>query len=324
MPEIEFHKYPKMKNSYAEDVERFGDMKMYSSEKIDGSNTQITIHYDCEGNRTVLVGSRNRYIDKDCKEALGRVWNWVPQVESAIDTSKTLKEDFGMDKLKEVTFYTFGEIYGASIQTTSYNVTKEGKNGYRIFDCFVKYDESATVTQLGIRQLQKVFGLLVAPPKRVGTLKELLDIPLDKESEYGAPLEEGEVYHPVDQHIYLSWEQLSKSPYNVKRKHKEFSEISRTHKKSKAPKVFTEEQKKTLDELTQYVTERRVENILSHGDIERTSKNIGKLIGATIKDTMEEFAIDHNMTKEELKPFGKSIGGVAGQVVRKVVLGNED
>lgn len=321
---IEFHKYPKMKNSYAEQVERFGDMEMYSSEKIDGSNTQITIHYDSEGNYTVLVGSRNRYIDKDCKEALGRVWNWVPEVVSAINTSKLLKENFGMKELKNITFYTFGEIYGASIQTTGYNVTKEGKNDYRIFDCFVKYDETPMVTQLGICQLQSVFGSLVTPPKHVGTLKDLLEIPLDKESEYGAPLEEGEVYHPANTHVYSSWEQLSKFPYNVKRKHKEFSEISRKYKKSKAPKVFTEEQKKLLDELTQYITERRVENILSHGDIERSPKNIGKLIGATISDSMEEFAIDHNIPKEDLKPFGKSIGGVAGQVVRKVVLGNED
>ena len=63
---------------------------------------------------------------------------------------------------------------------------------------------------------------------------------------------------------------------------------------------------------------------MSHGDIERSPKNIGKLIGATIKDSMEEFAIDHNIPKEDLKTFGKYIGGVAGQVVRKAVLGNED
>lgn len=122
--------------------------------------------------------------------------------------------------------------------------------------------------------------------------------------------------------FYTSKEALQRVN-NVKRKHKEFSEISRKYKKSKAPKVFTEEQKKILVELTQYVTERRVENILSHGDIERSPKNIGKLIGVTIKDSMEEFAIDHNIPKEDLKPFGKYIGGVAGQVVRKAVLGSE-
>lgn len=318
---IEFLKYPKMKNSYAIEPDDFGKTTVfYSSEKIDGSNTQIDIHLTNGVVDEIKVGSRNKFIEEDCKEALGKVYNFVPKVKELV--AQNANNIPTLSEKPNATLYVYGEIFGSKIQTTSYDVTKNGDVDYRIFDCFVKADENKGYFQLGYESLKAIFGDLVAPLKDKGTLEELLDKPLGRESQYGAPLEEGDVYHTYSGCFYTSKEALQRVN-NVKRKHKEFSEISRKHKKSKAPKVFTEEQKKILDELTQYVTERRVENILSHGDIERSPKNIGKLIGATIKDSMEEFAIDHNIPKEDLKPFGKSIGGVAGQVVRKVVLGSE-
>lgn len=318
---IEFLKYPKMKNSYAINPNEFGKTTVfYSSEKIDGSNTQIDIHLTNGVIDEIKVGSRNKFIEEGCKEALGAVWNFAPKVKGLV--AQNANNIPSLSEKPNATLYVYGEIFGSKIQTTPYNVTKNGNVDYRIFDCFVKADENKGYFQLGYESLKAIFGDLVAPLKDKGTIEELLDKPLDRESQYGAPLEEGDVYHTYSGCFYTSKEALQRVN-NIKRKHKEFSEISRKHKKSKAPKVFTEEQKKLLDELTQYVTERRVENILSHGDIERSPKNIGKLIGATIKDSMEEFAIDHNIPREDLKPFGKSIGGVAGQVVRKVVLGSE-
>ena len=319
---IEFLKYPKMKNSYAIEPDEFGKTTVfYSSEKIDGSNTQIDIHLTNGVADEIKVGSRNKFIEEDCKEALGKVWNFSPKVKELV--AQNANNIPTLSEKPNATLYVYGEIFGSKIQTTSYDVTKNGNVDYRIFDCFVKADENKGYFQLGYESLKAIFGDLVAPLKDKGTLEELLDKPLGRESQYGAPLEEGDVYHIYSGCFYTSKESLQRVN-NIKRKHKEFSEISREHKKSKAPKVFTEEQKKLLDDLTQYVTERRVENILSHGDIERSPKNIGKLIGVTIKDSMEEFAIDHNIPKEVLKPFGKYIGGVAGQVVRKVVLGNEN
>ena len=319
---IEFLKYPKMKNSYAIEPDDFGKTTVfYSSEKIDGSNTQIDIHLTNGAVDDIRVGSRNKFIEEDCKEALGKVYNFVPKVKELV--AQNANNIPTLSEKPNATLYVYGEIFGSKIQTTSYDVTKNGDVDYRIFDCFVKADENKGYFQLGYESLKAIFGDLVAPLKDKGTLEELLDKPLGRESQYGAPLEEGDVYHTYSGCFYTSKEALQRVD-NVKRKHKEFSEISRKHKKSKAPKVFTEEQKKLLDELTRYVTERRVENILSHGDIERSPINIGKLIGATIKDSMEEFAIDYNIPKEDLKPFGKYIGGVAGQVVRKVVLGSEN
>lgn len=318
---IEFLKYPKMKNSYAINPNEFDNTTVfYSSEKIDGSNTQIDIHLTHGVIDELKVGSRNKFIEEDCKEALGAVWNFAPKVKGLV--AQNANNIPSLSEKPNATLYVYGEIFGSKIQTTPYDVTKNGNVDYRIFDCFVKADENKGYFQLGYESLKAIFGDLVVPLKDKGTLEELLDKPLDRESQYGAPLEEGDVYHTYSGYFYTGKEALQRVN-NIKRKHKEFSEISRKHKKSKAPKVFTEEQKKLLDELTQYVTERRVENILSHGDIERSPKNIGKLIGATIKDSMEEFAIDHNIPKEDLKPFGKSIGGVAGQVVRRVVLGSE-
>lgn len=318
---IEFLKYPKMKNSYAINPNEFGKTTVfYSSEKIDGSNTQIDIHLTNGVIDEIKVGSRNKFIEEGCKEALGAVWNFAPKVKGLV--AQNANNIPSLSEKPNATLYVYGEIFGSKIQTTPYNVTKNGNVDYRIFDCFVKSDENKGYFQLGYESLKAIFGDLVVPLKDKGTIEELLDKPLDRESQYGAPLEEGDVYHTYSGCFYTGKEALQRVN-NIKRKHKEFSEISRKHKKSKAPKVFTEEQKKLLDELTQYVTERRVENILSHGDIERSPKNIGKLIGATIKDSMEEFAIDHNIPREDLKFFGKSIGGVAGQVVRKVVLGSE-
>ena len=314
---IDFLKYPKMKNYNYEDIERFGDKEMYSSEKIDGSNTQIDFHVSYGKIDEAKVGSRNKFIPSDCKEVLGKVWNFVPKVRELVEQSGMLDIfDCG-----DFTIYIYGEIFGSKIQLTKYDVTKEGKVDYRIYDCFIKYDNRPSYIQLGYQTLVDEFGDMVAPLKDKGSLGELLDKPLGTNSEYGAPLEEGDVYHPLFNTMYKDREDLGNNIFNVKRKHKEFEEVSRGKKVSKAPKELTKEQKETLNGLLNYITPRRVENILSHGDIERSPKSIGKLIGATITDALEEYAIDNHVDKDSLKVFGKRLGGEAGKVVREVILG---
>ena len=67
---IEFLKYPKMKNSYAIEPDDFGKTTVfYSSEKIDGSNTQMAFLIENNKIKDIKVGSRNRFIEADDKNS---------------------------------------------------------------------------------------------------------------------------------------------------------------------------------------------------------------------------------------------------------------
>lgn len=300
--ELEFKKYPKLTNHYNLEKEPVFDNKMgelyYSDEKIDGSNTQMAFLIENNKIKDTKVGSRNHFIEADDKNNIAKVYSFVAKVKEAIE--------FNIAQLpKDCVVRVFGEIFGAKIQQTKYDVTKDGNVDYRIFDVFVELPNDDTYV-LGQSDLHK---LLINLDKTTSYLKniylssdadtlqdKLEDSLLDK-SHYGDILCEGEVYHPLDTFKYTYGTTFPV----VKRKHEEFMEVSRKpRKKKKKTSVASPELIELTDKVADYVTERRLDNILSHGDISLEPKNIGLLIKEMNKDISEEYLKENPDTDKSL------------------------
>ena len=301
--ELEFKKYPKLTNHYNIEKERVFDNWMeelyYSDEKIDGSNTQMAFLIENNKIKDTKVGSRNHFIEADDKNNIAKVYSFVDKVKEAIE--------FNIDMLpKDCVVRVFGEIFGAKIQQTKYDVTKDGNVDYRIFDVFIELPNDDTYV-LGQSDLHNLLIDLVGTTNYLSniylssddanTLQDNLKNSLLDKSHYGDILCEGEVYHPLNTFKYTYGTTFPV----VKRKHKEFMEVSRKpQKKKKKTNVASPELIELTDKVSDYVTERRLDNILSHGDISLEPKNIGLLIKEMNKDINEEYLKENPDTDESL------------------------
>ena len=301
--ELEFKKYPKLTNHYNIEKERVFDNWMselyYSDEKIDGSNTQMAFLIENNKIKDIKVGSRNHFIEADDKNNIAKVYSFVDKVKEAIEFNINLLP-------KDCVVRVFGEIFGAKIQQTKYDVTKDGNVDYRIFDVFVELPNDDTYV-LGQSDLHKLLinldetsnylSNLFKSSDDSDTLQNKLNHSLLDKSHYGDILCEGEVYHPLNTFKYTYGTTLPV----VKRKHEEFMEVSRKpRKKKKKSNVASPELIELTDKVSDYVTERRLDNILSHGDISLEPKNIGLLIKEMNKDINEEYLKENPDTDESL------------------------
>lgn len=301
--ELEFKKYPKLTNHYNIEKERVFDNWMeelyYSDEKIDGSNTQMAFLIENNKIKDTKVGSRNRFIEADDKNNIAKVYSFVNKVKEAIE--------FNIDMLpKDCVVRVFGEIFGSKIQQTKYDVTKDGNVDYRIFDVFIELPNEDTYV-LGQFDLYNLLSKLDETSNYLSnlfkssndsdTLYDKLKHSLLDKSHYGDILCEGEVYHPLNTFKYTYGTTFPV----VKRKHKEFMEVSRKpRKKKKKSNVASPELIELTDKVSDYVTERRLDNILSHGDISLEPKNIGLLIKEMNKDITEEYLQENPDTDKYL------------------------
>lgn len=300
--ELEFKKYPKLTNHYSIEKERIFDNWMgelyYSDEKIDGSNTQMAFLIENNKIKDVKVGSRNHFIEADDKNNIAKVYSFVNKVKEAIEFNIALLP-------KDCVVRVFGEIFGAKIQQTKYDVTKDGNVDYRIFDVFVELPNDDTYV-LGQGDLHKLLINLdettsylknIYLSSSADTLQDKLEHSLLDKSNYGDILCEGEVYHPLNTFKYTYGTTFPV----VKRKHEEFMEVSRKpRKKKKKTSVASPELIELTDKVSDYVTERRLDNILSHGDISLEPKNIGLLIKEMNKDISEEYLKENPDTDQYL------------------------
>lgn len=300
--ELEFKKYPKLTNHYNLEKEPVFGNKMgelyYSDEKIDGSNTQMAFLIENNKIKDTKVGSRNHFIEADDKNNIAKVYSFVDKVKEAIEFNINLLP-------KDCVVRVFGEIFGAKIQQTKYDVTKDGNVDYRIFDVFIELPNDDTYV-LGQSDLHKLLANLdettsylknIYLSSGADTLQDKLEHSLLDKSHYGDILCEGEVYHPLDTFKYTYGTTFPV----VKRKHEEFMEVSRKpRKKKKKSNVANPELIELTDKVSDYVTERRLDNILSHGDISLEPKNIGLLIKEMNKDISEEYLKENPDTDQYL------------------------
>jgi Rnl2 family RNA ligase len=311
---MEFKKFPKLVNTYREETielirqhPEFDSVGWVVTEKIHGAN--FSFHSD---GHSIKTASRNQFVDNGfygCGEVIGRY------AEEILRLSKMFLADcWGAS---QVSFY--GELFGDGIQKG----VNYGDKDFRVFEVAVDghpvnalfaYDKIMTEWyKNNIEQLKWVPVVWIEDSfdDAIET-KESFKSYLTPHDFKGDNFAEGIVIVP-DTPLWLP----NGDRVYLKKKSPNFSERAKAKKQPKQVELSDEDQL-AFDELASYITENRVNNVVSKiGNV--TNKDFGKLLGLTVQDALEEYIDDGNGKPE--KQVTKQLNKYAANIVREVFLG---
>ena len=338
---FQFHKYPSIENAgltcFIDKIKLHGyaDESFCITEKIHGANTQIC--YNLKTNE-FSYGKRTCFLEDE--EKCYNVQNIFESIkENIINLSKRLLS-FTKKDIENVVVY--GEIFGGfyphekvekdnSATKVQKGVYYSPKNEWRAFDIAYTMTEDSKFQFLSGKdffEICKETGIKTVPLLTVASsLSEALEYPNDKQSVVPQqlnlpPIEdnimEGVVIKPWNSDFWMG-----QSRVIIKNKNTKFSEKAHV-KKINIQFEVPENVKTAIEEVSQFITEERVNNIISHlGEI--TAKDIGKVIGLAAEDVLEDYKKEFNtlnlLEKEEEKMVKKELQHQVASLVRKVVLG---
>ena len=335
---VQFKKYTSIENTFDKGfvekifLEGVDKQEYVVQEKVHGSNTCFitdgeTVSF---GKRTGFVEVGEKFYDHE------KLFERYKQ--KATSLFSIVKER--IPDLKTLT--AFGEMFGGRYPHP--NVKNDSKtvviqkgvfycpnHEFYAFDLYVTTE--STGRYLSVDEANAFFergGFFYAKTLFRGTLDQCLKYPNDAPSQLAEwlglpPLEdnicEGIVIRPVEP-TYLS----NGARVLLKNKNARFAEKKAI--KKRAPKLFVEpsysEMLNTLlPVVEQYVTENRLDNVVSKiGEIS-VPKDTGKLIGLFSKDILDDFLKEHSgnyaaIEKSEQKILNRHINTLATSVIKRV------
>ena len=335
---IQFKKYNSIENTFDKDfVERIfleghDKQEFVVQEKVHGSN----VCFVTDG-ETVGFGKRTGFVETDEKfydyeELLER---YTPKV---IALFSIVKEKFPDSQ----TLTVFGEMFGGKYphpnvkNSTKTMVIQKGvhyspNHEFYAFDLYVTTEESGRY--LTVDEVNDFFEqgkFFYAKTLFRGTLNECMQYPNDFQSQVSnwlglPPIDdnicEGIVIRPVAP-IYLR----NGSRVLLKNKNARFAEKKSI--KKRAPKLFVEPSysellNKLLPVTEQYVTENRLNNVVSKIGQISVPKDTGKLIGLFSKDVLDDFLKEHSgeyaaLEKSEQKILNCHVNALATNLIKKI------
>ena len=216
---------------------------------------------------------------------------WAAQAKKLIDREAL-----------QVHFY--GELFGDEVNTMTYDINAQKERAIRFFNILVSFDEENGVL-LSPEEMRSIFPKeLVVPFIKKDTLINLLKESEERASVFGGDAE-GQVFAP-NQQITLSEAGLS-TPI-IKFKYEKFMEkqpISPT----RPSKIHTPAEMAVLHSIKERATLQRVENVMSHGEIQPTEQNTGTVIKAVVQDIVEEVLREQPDIEEKLlRKFAGQVG----------------
>jgi Rnl2 family RNA ligase len=325
---MQFKKYSSIENTYRKKtldeifIRGLGEGDWVVSEKVHGSN--FSLWMDEEGLR---CAKRSGFL-----AAGDKFFNWE-SVITAYDQHisllyqicRSLLDDLveaGNIEMKDgkVEIVLFGELFGGSYNHKDVDRVEDAMrvqkgvqycpwNDFYAFDLkingqFIHYDIFA--------EIMENTGFHYAKALYRGPLDKCLkfqnDLPTSLPTKFGLPeiednVSEGVVIKPVQVKFFGNGSRVILKNKNEKFKEKEASD------KTKAPKPkikLTEQEKTIIDTASQYATENRLRNVISHiGEIDQ--KMFGKLLGLFCKDVLEEMEKDQPELFEGLEKDRRSI-----------------
>ena len=305
-----FLKYPSLTNQYAmsksRDLMRVNhEDTWYRAEKIDGSNIALVVTPDGEHH----FQTRNNVIDDFTSDKF-KNYSSLEAMDFTHEIEKIKEYYFPLEDNHSVLL--FGELYGAGIQKrTGYDLQKSGEHNVRFFTLM---EADFTKKVYCISSLDTLLQVVTDSHRVLGIKKDvfgsLADAEPYTESHYGG-VAEGEVWMPLNGQE----RSFGTAMYGVKWKTEKFAEVSRKkHEKHTRPDLDMN----LLDSLRAYVTENRLNNILSHGNISNTRKSVGTMIKFMQEDIKTEYMRDNGIEGEEelekitlhLRSLNKNIASV--------------
>lgn len=317
-----FFKYPSLTNEYAVAKSRSILSKMntiaYSTEKIHGSNVQYVfddrddvVNFGAFSHNGKKIGGKDdkgeHIMDTQFKLVMDIAFQMdLPNIASSIFTE--------FEEVDSINIY--GEYFGSGVQKTQYFINEREERGFQVFDIFLHYkeDPQEVYRSMGLLELIDYVGRdKMVPIEDIDFLSNLIEKDIVEQSHYGGE-REGNVY----KEIHGSWIDPVTKYCGIKHKRAEFLEVS---KAPKQPKVkLSDEFLEVVERLSTYVTENRVRNVHSHGDIKFINKNIGAIMLEVKKDILKEFADNEDYAPDvDLSKAIKSCDRDIAMAVRKVI-----
>ena len=340
MSESQFYKYPSIENTYREEwmdkvkIKGFGNIPYCVTEKIHGSNTQIDYNWQthefeyCKRTCTIEEGESCYNVQK-CFDNIR---------ELVVDLTSYLEPTLN-GELESVKVY--GEVFGGSYPHP--DVTKDSHasrvqkgvfysphNEWKAFDIAYTLVGDEKIHFLCGEDFYlacNAVGIETVPLLKVtNNLQEALEYPNNGESvvysHYKLPKLENNIMEGV---VIKPWKEdawIGQSRVIFKNKNEVFAEKShekRTNIQIEVPPLV----KQAMEEISAYITENRVNNVISHlGEV--SEKDIGRIIGMTAKDALEdykkEFGTLNLIEKQEEKMVTKFLQSEVAKLVRKIIL----
>ena len=317
---MKFIKFPSLINSYQEkavtNAQLNGIPEWTVTEKVHGANMGIY----CDG-EIVRPASRNNLVD-------GSFFNCGPVVASYEEDIKSLYRKLRLTD--EQYLIVYGEYFGGTFKGESLDQAKKVQKGidyipgndFLAFNVAIVTNDvvSKWVDTKSLQYFLKDCELRTVPILTTGSLSHCLNFNNQYNSEIPASYDltteednfcEGNVIFPSSGEDYV----VNDIFMGFKNKNSAWSE------KSSQPKEafnINDALQAKSQELSQYATENRFQNVLSK-EGEFNSKLIGKYIGLMLKDIYEDYAADGNLLPEP-KLERKYLQVQLTTVVRNIIL----
>jgi len=314
---MEFRKYPSIENTYRKksitEIKKFGfdSYDWVVLNKVHGANFSIW----CDG-ENVYCAKRNSFISDEKEKFYGYKDVVKDYKDRIIQATKDFQNLFNDNNI--VVFC--GEIFGGSYPHPelkhNMNAIKVQKgvyycphNEFYLFDIivdrrFISYD--------GVESVAKRYGFIYAKSLFRGKFEECLKFdPVFEDPMYkvfGFPkiednMSEGIVLKPVVPCFFPNGSRCI-----LKNKNPKF--IEKTKRKKKVKIEVPPHIKEKIEFVSQYVTENRLRNVLSHG-LNIGEKDFGVLMKAFVTDILDEYEKEH----------GSIYNGIEDKKERKMISG---
>lgn len=313
--ETEFTRYSSLENTYRKKTidsiieQGKSGGEWHVSEKVHGANFSFLYN----GHGEVEIAKRTAKIKEG--DSFYDCWSVYDKYDEKI---QALFNDICLtgDNLQ-----VFGELFGPGIQKEVWYGDQKD---------FFAFDIKVNGTYMNTNDKNALFekhGFPYAKSLFVGTFQECLEFNNEFDSivptYYGYDIKQDNVCEGVviapNEPKYLGIGRVV-----LKNKNDKFSEKA-GKKKQKGPKTPTPEYKFSelgltlLDEVSAYVCEARLRNVISKiGTI--TDKQFGMLMGLTVKDVLEDFLKDfeqfQTLDKPERRAFQKKVNGMVKDLIR--------
>ena len=326
---MDFKKYNSIENSYRAKFinkiieEGHGNKEYIVQEKIHGANFSFWIDeakIKC-GKRSGFIGEEGSF--NNFQSVLKKHYQDLRLLYSFLATSRGAKE-----------VAIFGEIYGGhyphqDVEAIAGMKKVQGEVYYRPDVAFVGFDMMVDGIYLDVDDMNSLmvqFNLPYAETLFRGSLEDALKYSNEFEPTIpkllGFPsikdnICEGVVIRPTQTtYIYDGCRVI------IKNKNDKFKENDAEPKDFKdKDKKLTDEATAVVQELSTYISENRLRNVLSKiGPV--TQKDFGKILGFYNKDILEDFMKDHGDKMESLDKdmqhrVNREMGRISSNVVRK-------
>ena len=291
---MNFLRYPSLVNHYAVAKERrivsLHEKEWIATEKIHGSNASIVLDRDMN----VGVAKRSTFITEDnVDKQFRRLLGLASEKQDMIDE---LSKFLDWDSVTQV--HAFGEYFGGSVQRMDYKLCHDGEVDFKIFNVILEYEGLAHYVVSRETIEDYISNEYLVPIIKRGPLKQLMSEEPSEESLFGG-LSEGRVYQP--RFGYMILEDRFRM-VGVKHKTEKFLEVEDVKVRKKTPEL-SNELLELIDDVGRYVTGARLDNVLSHGDLELKNENIGKIMLAYKEDVIKEYSseVETSATIADLK-----------------------